>query len=211
MPTITWNNATPADDDDARNGAGHLRDTKTAVLERLALEHVFTSGNESDVGQHKLKNGLFANRPTAATAGKVYISIDRRIISLDLGGSWTDLPFPSGTKMVFFQATAPVGWTQDTTHNDKALRIVSGAGAGSGGSLDLSAATVGDHTLTTAEMPAHTHTFTLKDNDTDTQAFAAAGHPTTVNTGTTDSTGGGGAHNHTLALKYIDVIIATKD
>ena len=34
--------------------------------------------------------------------------------------------FASGTKVVFAQASAPTGWTQDTTHNDKALRVVSG-------------------------------------------------------------------------------------
>ena len=42
-------------------------------------------------------------------------------------------PFPSGTLMLFQQTTAPVGWAKSTTHNNKALRVVSGA-AGSGGS-----------------------------------------------------------------------------
>ena len=29
---------------------------------------------------------------------------------------------------VFYQAAAPTGWTQVTAHNDKALRLVNGAG-----------------------------------------------------------------------------------
>lgn len=41
--------------------------------------------------------------------------------------------FPAGTLMLFQQTAAPTGWTKQTTHNDKALRVVSGA-AGSGGS-----------------------------------------------------------------------------
>ena len=41
--------------------------------------------------------------------------------------------FPSGTLMLFQQTAAPTGWTKQTTHNDKTLRVVSGA-AGSGGS-----------------------------------------------------------------------------
>ena len=41
--------------------------------------------------------------------------------------------FPSGTKMLFHQTSAPTGWTKVTTHNNKALRVVSGS-AGSGGS-----------------------------------------------------------------------------
>ena len=42
-------------------------------------------------------------------------------------------PFPSGTKMLFQQTNAPTGWTKVTTHNNKALRVVSGS-ASSGGS-----------------------------------------------------------------------------
>jgi hypothetical protein len=69
---------------------------------------------------------------------------------------------PAGTVMLFCQAAAPVGWTQLTTHNDKALRIVSGAGGGSGGTNSFSSVqaqtTIGNHTLTTAELPSHTST-----------------------------------------------------
>ena len=42
-------------------------------------------------------------------------------------------PFPTGTKMLFQQTSAPTGWTKVTTHNNKALRVVSGT-AGTGGS-----------------------------------------------------------------------------
>ena len=42
-------------------------------------------------------------------------------------------PFPTGTKMLFQQTSAPSGWTKVTTHNNKALRVVSGT-AGTGGS-----------------------------------------------------------------------------
>jgi len=40
--------------------------------------------------------------------------------------------FPSGTLMLFAQTSAPTGWTKSTTHNNKALRVVSGS-ASSGG------------------------------------------------------------------------------
>ena len=48
-------------------------------------------------------------------------------------------PIPSGTKMLFVQTAAPTGWTKDTTHNDKALRVVSGT-ASSGGTVDFTTA-----------------------------------------------------------------------
>ncbi len=132
-----------------------------------------------------------------------------------------DVGFPSGTPLVFPQSSAPTGWTKITTHNDKALRVVSGT-ASSGGSVDFSTAfvsqgvagTVGNHTLTIAEMPSHSHTI---------PSFATAGG-TGVSTGVQNSAtltgaqGGDGAHNHSftgtainLAVKYVDVIIATKD
>ena len=40
----------------------------------------------------------------------------------------------SGVKVLYYEATAPVGWTKVTSHNDKCLRVVSGTGGGSGGS-----------------------------------------------------------------------------
>ncbi len=74
--------------------------------------------------------------------------------------------FTSGTLMLFQQTAAPLGWTKQTTHNDKALRVVSGA-ASSGGSTVFSSVmasraptgnvSVAGHTLTLAETPIHDH------------------------------------------------------
>jgi hypothetical protein len=130
----------------------------------------------------------------------------------------TSVPvFPSGTKMLFAQTSAPTGWTKDTTHNDKTLRVVSGT-AGSGGSVAFTTAfssqNVGATTLTTSQIPSHTHTF-----GTTTSNQNSSGGGTDFNNGpqsttdTTNATGGGGSHTHTLdiAVQYVDVIIATKD
>lgn len=85
---------------------------------------------------------------------------------------------------VFYQASAPTGWTQVTNHNDKALRLVNGTGggfgyggvAGAGGntftqtfpsstaSLSVNynstvpvSGSVGGHSLSVSEIPNHTH------------------------------------------------------
>ena len=80
---------------------------------------------------------------------------------------------PQNTTMVFYQASAPTGWVQDTAQNDKALRVVSGNGgsfygiysvstlftdAGANGpvSADMGGS-VEETTLTQAQLPAHTH------------------------------------------------------
>jgi hypothetical protein len=64
---------------------------------------------------------------------------------------------PSGSVMLFYQASAPLGWTQVTTQNDKALRVVSGSGGVAGGTNPFSTVqaqtAVGNHTLSLAETP----------------------------------------------------------
>jgi hypothetical protein len=47
--------------------------------------------------------------------------------------------FDSGTLMLFQQTAAPTGWTKSTTHNNKALRVVSGT-ASSGGTVAFTTA-----------------------------------------------------------------------
>lgn len=80
---------------------------------------------------------------------------------------------PKDSTMLFFQAAAPTGWTKITTHDDKAFRVVSGLGSATGGTTSFlnafpgtvvtipvsvsAAATVGNHTLTLDEIPAHAH------------------------------------------------------
>jgi hypothetical protein len=127
---------------------------------------------------------------------------------------------PAGTVMLFAQTAAPTGFTKLTTHNNKALRVVSGA-ASSGGSVAFTTAfasqavngTVGNTTLTTAQMPSHTHTTTGITTGSDFGGDGRQGN--TINTG---ATGGGGSHNHSftgtaidLAVQYVDVILASKD
>ena len=72
---------------------------------------------------------------------------------------------PSGTTMLFQQSAAPTGWTKQTTHNNKALRVVSGT-ASSGGSVAFTTAfstsrtvsgSVQNHTLTLSQIPSHNH------------------------------------------------------
>lgn len=74
-----------------------------------------------------------------------------------VAGQIPALEIPSGSAMLFYQASAPTGWTQVTTHNDKLLRVVSGTGAGSGGSNAFSSVNaqtvVGGHTLAASELP----------------------------------------------------------
>lgn len=123
--------------------------------------------------------------------------------------------FSAGTVLVFYQAAAPTGWTQVTTQNNKALRIVSGAGGGAGGSVAFTTAfasqtptgsvsvsgtnssgSVSSYTLATADIPSHLHTIATYGGGTTgggaigTTGVGADGSRNTGNTG------GGGGHTH---------------
>lgn len=141
----------------------------------------------------------------------------------EMGGS-----IPSGSSTLFFNASAPSGWTKSVTHDNKAIRLVSGTGGATGGITGFTSVfasrtpvgTVGDTTLTTAQIPAHTHTY-LQEPDfqahpTGTGSSNARGNYT-VST-PTGSAGGGGSHTHTwagtamdFAVQYVDAIICIKD
>ena len=142
---------------------------------------------------------------------------------------------PASTVMLFVQTAAPTGWTKSTTHNNKALRVVSGA-VGSGGSVAFTTAfgtpsvsgslsgSVGSTTLTESQIPSHRHYLT-----TGSSGYNGGGGNIFYSPGLNPGgglysgyTGGGSSHSHsfsgslssataTINVQYVDVIIATKD
>lgn len=237
----------------------------------ISLKHAFTS-NVADSpdatlvqpsnwnAEHTITmaTGRLLGRTTANTGAVEEISVAGNLTLS--GGSLTGSEFPAGTAILFQQTAAPTGWTKSTTHNDKALRVVSGA-ASSGGttafstvfasrtpagtisnttatgtiSNTTSTGTVGATTLTTAQIPAHTHGYGGIVSG-GTGKLTTAGSTTIDLTATSDSTGGGGSHTHSLtmnahnhtftgtahnhtftgtamdfAVQYVDIIIATKN
>lgn len=148
------------------------------------------------------------------------------------------LPFPTGTAMLFAQTAAPTGWTKSTTHNDKALRVVSGT-ASSGGTTAftsvMAARTIAQANLpnvtialtgTTSSDGAHTHTVAVTPGSVGSATTGGSNRQASTSNSTTSSDG---AHTHTVtgttssinggvtqttmdfAVQYVDVIIATKD
>lgn len=145
--------------------------------------------------------------------------------------------FPSGTAMLFVQTAAPTGWTKDTTHNNKALRIVSGT-ASSGGSTaftsvfaarTLAQANLPNVNLSSANLTAVSATSvtitggTIGATTTDTwgsdgtgingpknaSAIGTSATTTTTIGGTVPLGGSGTAMD--FAVQYVDAHIAIKD
>lgn len=168
------------------------------------------------------------------------VTLTQTGITFSDGASLTTNPVPAGSVMLFNQSSAPTGWTKSTTHNDKAMRVVSGnVGTGGNvsftsalsnqsvsGNVDVATLSAGSTTLTTNQIPSHTHT---------TRIFTAnnlAGGPGTIGSSTRNpqnsfpntNTGGGASHSHSISgnatfsggnvdiqCQYVDMIIATKD
>ena len=151
----------------------------------------------------------------------------------DVSGAFAASAIPAGTRMLFAQSAAPTGWTKDTTHNNKALRVVSGT-AGTGGSLAFTTAfgnrttastaaggTVANHTLSWHEMPVHSHQYVhdnLSGNGSGGPGYSSRNRFDTINTGNAGAgwahahgfTGAAHAHGLDMQVQYVDIIIATK-
>jgi len=147
----------------------------------------------------------------------------------------------AGSLVLFQQSTAPLSWTKQTTHDNKALRVVSGTATPGGttaftsvftsrtptGSVSGSG-TIGNTTLTTPQIPSHAHP-----NGSAYVAVRGISPPTPLDGGaawnvggnTTGNNGADGAHSHPFSLdsatftgnaldfavQYVDVIICSKD
>jgi hypothetical protein len=155
--------------------------------------------------------------PEAPNDGQQYV---RQSLAWAVAGG-----FVAGTVMLFYQAAAPTGWTKLTTQNDKALRVVSGAGGVAGGtnafSTVMAQTVVGGFTASLATTASHSHnvnpgggqiSFMGQFTSSGGWANPAAGTSLWAQDGTGPS-GGGGAHNHPImmAIQYCDVILASKN
>lgn len=151
-----------------------------------------------------------------------------------------ELNAPAGTRMVFQQSVAPLGWNKDASLNDRALRVVSGT-TGHGGvygfSTVFSKTATDSTTLVEGTIPFHAHTgitsfsgehqhVYVKTRQVNSAAQAGAGaDPNRLadndftlpggnhfHTVTTNGTGGGEGHAHGMDIRvaYSDVIVAQR-
>jgi hypothetical protein len=150
----------------------------------------------------------------AVRAGtNIVIDPDGTINAVPDDGFTLTLPLPSGTKMIFTNATAPRGWVLDTANVDSTLRVMN-AGAGTGGSLAFSTVfanqtvtgtvnlsgltvngTVAGTQVNQNQLPSHTHSYLTRNQCCTENVPQEAGQMARTNTNT-DATGGNQAHNH---------------
>ena len=130
---------------------------------------------------------------TVNVAGNVTISANGVVDATSYTGNGAGLtgvePFPSGTKQIFYQASAPTGWTQDTAAalSQSVMAVTTGTGGGTGGSTAYFSSflattnksgsqpnapvsgsvsgSVGNSTLSTPQIASHSHTINSGNQD----------------------------------------------
>lgn len=143
--------------------------------------------------------------------------------------------FIGGFQMIAVQSSAPTGWTKGSSHDDKALRLVTGT-ASSGGSTPFltafasrtPAGTLSSDSISEAQLAAHAHPGSTSNAGTAGSVPGTGGvAPITAGgpanrapfaTETIASDGSGATHTHTFtgtalnfAVNYVDCIIITKN
>ena len=163
-----------------------------------AYSHVYNDGSANFKMYNavdKLGATTFKDTVTAGSSGQIILRTNGAVTATTFTGDGSNLsgvePFPSGTKQVFYQASAPTGWTQDTTAalSESVMSVVTGSGGGTGGSTayfssflattNKTAAdpdapvsgsvsgTVGPTTLSTPTIASHTHDIARGNDDPD--------------------------------------------
>lgn len=150
----TWDPTKPLGSDPMSTVDNVIRQDMTALQESLraqaseGVEAVFPGADSSNpVYRYRGLRGTEAARPSASDGGR-YFNTTKSQEERSNGTTWEPVGtvIESGTRLIFPQASVPTGWTQVTTHNDKMIRIVSGTGAGTGGTNDVSAGLSHTHT-----------------------------------------------------------------
>jgi len=196
-----------------------INDITVALTQSLAADGQTTVTSNIPMSNHKL-TGLSAG----STAGD---SVEYAQFQAGLSGVSSTFPatFPAGTKCLFMQASAPTGWTMDTSFNDRMLYINNSSGADIGGTSNpLLNNTVPSHTHTATSVvtdPGHKHTnpsswrslgsqiFSVGSNWLGTSSSLDTGTATTGVTVTTTVAANSGAGNWTP--KYATAIVCTKN
>ena len=206
---MSWDIGVPSGTDQIRNGDDVIRELKVDIQTALKTEGIFPGPTPATPIYHNTPlRGTTGGRPASATSltGRLYINTTTNAIERDNGTSFDPVAtlIPVGTKMAFFQATAPVGWTQDIDNDDALLRVVNTPGGGTGGADSIG-------TPPTHIHASATHTHSILTQSTTRNSSIGFNPFTVINTTETGPTAAIIDPTTAFAPKFVDMIICTKD
>ena len=165
-PPFSINENVPADDEIVRLFPAKERLFRDIVESWLIMEH------DATTGRHSIPTDTTANLAALSypTNGALVVDTTLGQLKARVAGAFVNVgpEFPAGMRLLCGNTGAPTGWTKETNSafNDATIRVTTGDGGATGGSLaftdtfdgarELTGAVLG-HTLTAAEMPVHTH------------------------------------------------------
>ncbi len=122
--SAAWMNNVTDEFNAITTAAGNTPDENDAGQAITAIQSLIATAKTEAISQ--AKSDLIAGAPSALdTLNKIAAAITNFA------------PIPSGTRMLFYQAAAPTGWTRLTTLNNHALKIDSNAGGTTAGTLNF--------------------------------------------------------------------------
>ncbi len=178
---------------------------------RLNMRDAFEIEHDEQTGFHNFQHGN-AGAMAAVTApeeGMLFFRTDTADpgIFQYISAAWTQVAskIVLGTVAMFYQNSAPDGWSFDGMLGDHLLMMTNTEMDGGGGTLGdwtfagvTVNATIDGHAVTIAQMPAHGHTVDAA-LSTGAAVMARGSPGPIVSTFQTSLTGGDGTHNHTIS------------
>lgn len=215
---MAWNNTEPAATSKIKDAPAVFLGNWEDLEDFMGVEH--QSFSEASCGWHRpgqcsvvMIDGTAEIASLNDVPSALAYDVELGVFKYNDGTQWVTIggSIQSGTRMLFYANVAPVGWTIDTTLNDKLAYIVAGSendGLSGGtttesGTWELSGIVSDGHGLTVDEIPPHRHTYlneydtTYKEYEVEHPRYTPYGHSTTY----TSYTGGDPvvAHSHNIS------------
>jgi hypothetical protein len=203
----------PSASDPVNQGDDHIR------MIKAVLKNIFPGSGGQGFSTSITATEAQLNFVTGATSN---IQAQLNALTASIAGLLGTLPAPVGTRLPFFQAAPPTGWSLVTDFNNYMLRVVNSIGGGSGGTdSPILNDKVASHTHPASSIvtdPGHSHVYTRfagfqpQSGSATPCWWATAADNTSVSlTGisvNTSVSANAGASNWTP--KYLDMVIGQK-
>lgn len=176
-----WQKNKPDGGDSIQSSDDYLRDNFAWLESTLGHAHTFP-GAAATRGKHTPGSQPVCDIETQAVLsaytdveGAISYPTDLESLYTNDGSNWYARSIPPSAVMLFFQATAPSGWTLITSVNDSMMYVTSGSLA-SGAALSIGTWSISgltwSHFHLYSTVPRHTHYFARTNQATGVPLYA---------------------------------------